>query len=80
MILMTTNTKTTIRTEYGVLGLKPDGTWRVINRQATAADAEKILEEYISDTKAYPDLYTAYAEYKVMKRNVITTIEDWSEI
>ena len=74
------NSRTTIRTEYAGLGLKPDGTWRKITAGThTAADAEEQLKEYISDVSRYPDLYTAYAEYKVKKRTIITTIEDWSD-
>lgn len=78
---MTITTKTNIRTEYAGMGLKPDGTWRVITpRAATDADADKLLKEHLADVKRYPDLYTTYEEYKVMKRTVITVTEDWGDV
>ncbi len=78
---MVINTKTNIRTEYAGMGLKPDGSWRVITtRFTTAADADKHLKEYRYEVDRYPELYTAYAEYKVMKRTVITVTEDWGDI
>lgn len=72
--------KTEVRTEYAGMGLKPDSTWRVITpRATTAARADEHLKEYLSDVARFPDLFTAYAEYKVMKRTVITTTEDWGD-
>ena len=78
---MIMNTKTNIRTEFAGMGLKPDGTWRKITAsQNKEEEARKLLDEHLSDVNRYPDLYTKYAEYKVMKRTVITTTEDWGEV
>lgn len=73
-------TRTTIRTEFAGMGKKPDGTWRKITAsQITKTDAKFLLDEYIADTKNYPDVFTKYEEYTVMKRMVITVCEEWSE-
>lgn len=77
---MTIATKTNIRTEYAGMGLTLNGFWKPVTpKAATAADAEKYLKEYLYDVERYPELYTSYEEYKVMKRTVITTTEDWSD-
>lgn len=74
-------TRTTTRIEFAGMGKKPDGTWRKITASQNAEEeARKLLDEYISDVSRYPDLYTRYGEYKVMKRMVITTCEEWGEV
>lgn len=74
-------TTTSIRTEFCGMGLKPDGNWRSVTQKAsTAAEAEKLLQQHLIDTERYPDLYTKYPEYKVMKRTVITVVEEWTDI
>lgn len=78
---MTITTKTNIRTEYAGMGLKPDGKWKPVTpRTNNAADAEKYLKEHLYDVERYPELYTAHADYKVMKRTVITVTEDWGDV
>lgn len=60
--------KTTHKTEFAAMGLKPDGTWRTLGPRFT-----NVAEEY-------PGLYTAYPEYRIAKRDVTTTYTEWEEI
>lgn len=74
-------TRTTIRIEFAGMGKKPDGIWRKITAsQNKEEEAQKLLDEYIADVSRYPDVYTNYGEYKVMKRTVITTCEEWGDV
>jgi hypothetical protein len=73
--------KTTTRTEFAVMGLKPDGTWRTLAKTfGNAVSAQQYLVEYINDANRFPDIFTAYAEYKIAKRTVTTTFTDWEEV
>ena len=73
-------TKTEIRTEYAGFGLRPDGTWRKITvSQTKPVFAYERLNEYINDVNKHPDMFTNYAEYKVMNRAFITTFEEWHD-
>ena len=74
-------TRTTIRIEFAGMGKKPDGTWRNITAsQTNEQGAKKLLEEQIADANRYPDVFTKYDEYKVMKRTVITVCEEWGDV
>lgn len=74
-------TRTTIIIEFAGMGKKPDGTWRKITASQNKEEkARMLLDEYISDVNRYPDLYTRYGEYKVMKRTVITVCEEWGDV
>ena len=73
--------KTQTKTQFAVMALNPDGTWRTLSKScANAVDAQQYLGEYISDTEKFPDLYQAYADYKIAKRTVTTTFTEWEDI
>ena len=73
--------KTETRTEFVVMGLKPDGEWRMLSRKfADAVSAQQHLGEYIKDTEQLPELYTAYPEYRIAKRTVQTIASDWEGV
>ena len=48
--------------------------------QNTEQEAKKFLEEHIANVNHYPDVFTKREEYKVMKRTVITTLEEWGDV
>lgn len=73
-------TNTEIRTEYAGMGRKADGTWKKITPARNPAEAQKELQEYMSEVERYPDLFTKYEEYKVAKRTVITTYSEWETV
>jgi hypothetical protein len=73
------NTRT--KTEFAVMGLKPDGTWRTLSKtHGNAVSAQQYLGEYISDAERFPDIFTAYADYKIAQRTVTTTFTEWEDI
>lgn len=75
------NTKTTMQTEYGYFGKKPDGSWRQLGPFKTLITlAQKAMDEYRENVARMPKLYTAYEDYKVMSRTVITIIGEWEDV
>lgn len=75
---MTTTTNT--RTEYAVLALKPDGDWKVLFKALSVKEAKRLHKGYLSCVESWPHAYTRYAAYRIAKRTVITTVEDWQEV
>ena len=73
--------QTKTRTEIVVMGLKPDGTWRTLSQRfSNAPSAQQYMGEYIKDAEKLPNVYTAYAEYKIAQRTVTTTYTEWEDI
>ena len=73
--------RTSTSTEFAVMGLKPDGTWRKLSQRfGNVVAAQQYLGEYISDTEQHPEIYTAYADYKIAKRTVTTTFTEWEDV
>lgn len=73
--------KTKTKTEFAVMGVNSDGTSRTLSKRfGNAVDAQKYIGEYISYTVRIPDAFTPFDEYKIVKRNVITTYEEWEEV
>ena len=72
--------KTKTKTEFSVMGVNSDGTSRVFSKRfGNAVDAQKYIGEYISYTVRYPKDFKAFDNYIIVKRNVITTFEEWEE-
>lgn len=72
--------KTRTKTEFAVMGINSDGTSRTLSkRYNNAVDAQKYIGEYISYTERFPNDFKGFDEYKIVKRNVITTWEEWEE-
>jgi hypothetical protein len=73
--------KTRTKTEFAVMGMNSDGTSRTLSKRfGNAADAQKHIGEYISYTERFPNDFKPFDEYRIVKRNVITTYEEWEEI
>lgn len=73
--------KTRTKTEFAIMGINADGTSRTMSKTfGNAVDAQNFIGEYISYTERLPDVYSKYDEYRIVKRMVTTTWEDWSEI
>ena len=73
--------KTRTKTEFAVMGLQPDGTWRMLaSKFSNAVYAQEHLGTYASGTKNLPDLYPAYVDYKIAKRTVTTTFTEWEDV
>ena len=72
--------ETKTKTEFAVMGVNSDGTSTTLSKRfKNAVDAQKYIGEYISYTKRIPDAFKAFDEYRIVKRNVITTYEEWEE-
>lgn len=72
---------TRIKTEFSVMGVNQDGTSRVLSKKfGNAVDAQKYIGEYVSYTERHPDAFKPFDEYRIVKRDVITTYEEWEEI
>ena len=73
--------KTKTKTEFAVMGVNSDGSSRTLSKRfGNAVDAQQYIGEYISYTERIPDAFKPFDEYRIVKRNVITTTEDWEEI
>ena len=72
---------TRIKTEFAVMGLKPDGTWRTLGKCfSNAPSAQAYLGEYAANAGRWPDIFTSYKTYRIVKRTVTTTCTEWEEI
>lgn len=73
--------KTRTKTEFSVMGVNQDGTSRVLSKKfGNTVDAQQYIGEYISYTERHPDAFRPFDEYRIVKRNVITTWEEWEEV
>ena len=73
--------RTETKTQFAVMGLKPDGTWRTLSKTCgNEPAAQQYLGEYIKETERFPDIFTAYADYKIAKRTVTTTFTEWEDV
>ena len=73
--------KTKTKTVFAVRGVNSDGSSRTLSKRfGNAVDAQQYIGEYISYTERIPDAFKPFDEYRIVKRNVITTTEDWEEI
>lgn len=74
--------KTITKTEIAVMGLMPDGKWRAVTskRFGNVVDAQDYIGEYIKDAERHPNVFPAFAEYKIAKRTVTTTFTDWEDV
>lgn len=72
--------ETKTKTEFTVMGLNSDGTSRVFQKTFKNAEAaQQHIEEYKSYTERFTKDFKPFDEYKVVKRNVITTWEEWGD-
>ena len=73
--------RTITKTEFAVMGLKPDGAWRTLSKTfGNEPAAQQHLGKYIRDTEQMPHIYTAYADYKIAQRTVTTTFTEWEDV
>lgn len=73
--------RTTTKTEFAVMGLKPDGEWWKISKSfGDVVSAQEYLGEYINESKKIPDIYTPHADYKITQRTVTTTFTEWEDV
>ena len=73
--------KTRTKTEFAVMGVNSDGTSRTLSKRfGNIPAAQQYIGEYNSYTIRYPKDFKAFDKYVIVKRNVITTYEDWEVI
>ena len=73
--------KTITRTEFAVMGVNADGASRILpKRFGNAVDAQQYIGEYVCRTELHPDVFQAFDEYRIVKRNVTTAYGEWEEI
>lgn len=72
--------KTRTKTEFAVMGVNSDGTSRTLSKRfGNAVDAQQYIGEYISYTERIPDAFKPFDEYKIVKRTVTTTWDEWED-